>query len=235
MRVAGRRRYMKVHCMFEQSGTFKHEFKKLGYEAYDYDILNEFGETDYVTDLFAEIEEAYQGRPSIFDGVAGDDLILAFFPCVRFEDQITLHFRCQCATQKKWTDERKLEYTMKMQKELTELYCLISKMVIVCLRKGIRMVIENPYSPLHYLTRYWCMEPEVVDTDRTRNGDSMKKPTQYFFINCEPKSNFIFEPLEYVEKTLFSRLKDKNGINRKTRRSMIHPQYANRFIRQYLI
>ena len=37
---------MKVHCMFEQSGTFKNEFKKLGYEAFDYDIQNEFGETD---------------------------------------------------------------------------------------------------------------------------------------------------------------------------------------------
>jgi hypothetical protein len=29
--------------LFEQSGTFKNEFKKLGIEAYDYDILNEYG------------------------------------------------------------------------------------------------------------------------------------------------------------------------------------------------
>lgn len=36
----------KVHCFFEQSGTFKNEFKKLGYEAFDYDIQNNFGETD---------------------------------------------------------------------------------------------------------------------------------------------------------------------------------------------
>lgn len=46
---------MKVHCLFEQSGTFKNQFKKLGYEAYDYDIQNEFGETDFQVDLFAEI------------------------------------------------------------------------------------------------------------------------------------------------------------------------------------
>ena len=46
---------MKAHCLFEQSGTFKNEFKKLGIDAYDYDILNEFGETDYRVDLFAEI------------------------------------------------------------------------------------------------------------------------------------------------------------------------------------
>lgn len=52
---------MVAHCLFEQSGTFKNEFRKLGIEAYDYDILNEFGETDYQIDLFGEIEQAYSG------------------------------------------------------------------------------------------------------------------------------------------------------------------------------
>ena len=47
--------FMIAHCLFEQSGTFKNEFKKLGIESYDYDIQNEFGETDYIVDLFAEI------------------------------------------------------------------------------------------------------------------------------------------------------------------------------------
>lgn len=35
----------KVHCFFEQSGTFKNEFIKLGIPAEDYDIQNNFGET----------------------------------------------------------------------------------------------------------------------------------------------------------------------------------------------
>lgn len=47
---------MKAHCLFEQSGTFKNEFKKLGIEAFDYDILNNFGQTDFQVDLFKEIE-----------------------------------------------------------------------------------------------------------------------------------------------------------------------------------
>lgn len=46
---------MKVHCLFEQLGTFKNEFRKLGINAYDYDIQNEFNQTDYVIDLFKEI------------------------------------------------------------------------------------------------------------------------------------------------------------------------------------
>lgn len=46
---------MRVHCLFEQSGTFKRAFIELGHEAIDYDIQNEFGETDRIVDLFAEI------------------------------------------------------------------------------------------------------------------------------------------------------------------------------------
>ena len=59
------------HCFFEQSGTFKNEFKKLGYKAYDYDILNDFGETDFIIDLFKEIEKAYDNKESIFDKCGG--------------------------------------------------------------------------------------------------------------------------------------------------------------------
>lgn len=74
----------KVHCFFEQSGTFKREFIKLGIPAEDYDIQNNFGETDHVTDLFKAIEDAYDGKPSLFDDVTKDDLIMAFFPCIYF-------------------------------------------------------------------------------------------------------------------------------------------------------
>lgn len=54
MEIKGR-----VHCFFEQSGTFKNEFIKLGIPAEDYDIQNNFGQTDHQIDLFAEIETAY--------------------------------------------------------------------------------------------------------------------------------------------------------------------------------
>ena len=76
----------KVHCFFEQSGTFKNEFKKLGYEAEDYDIQNNFGEADNVVDLFAEIENAYDNKPSLFDNIQKEDLIIAFYPCIYFSD-----------------------------------------------------------------------------------------------------------------------------------------------------
>ena len=61
----------KVHCFFEQSGTFKNEFIKLGITAEDYYIQDNFGETDHKMDLFHEIEDGYNGRPSVFDTIVG--------------------------------------------------------------------------------------------------------------------------------------------------------------------
>lgn len=232
---------MIAHCLFEQSGTFKNEFKKLGYEAYDYDIQNEFGETDYVIDLFSEISGAYDGKQSIFDKIETDDLILAFFPCVRFENQIMLWFRGQSSSQRKWTMERKMRFDMDLLRETLEMYELVNKLFIVCIRKNIRLVMENPYSEEHFLRRYWCYPASVIDKDRRKNGDYYKKPTQYWFLNCKPKNNLIFEPIEYVgihKKWEHRTMKDyfaTGAKNAKTARSMIHPQYANRFIRQYLI
>ena len=56
MEIKGR-----AYCLFEQSGTFKQEFIKLGIPAEDFDIQNNFGQTDHQIDLFAEIEKAYEG------------------------------------------------------------------------------------------------------------------------------------------------------------------------------
>ena len=220
---------MKAHCLFEQSGTFKNEFKKLGIEAYDYDILNDFGETDYQIDLFAEIEKAYGGGCSIFDNIAKEDIVFAFFPCTRFEDQIQLSFRGTMYSIAKWEDERKLEYDLKLHKTLSLLYEKITQMAIVCLRKGLRLIIENPYSTTHYLVKYWALPAKIIDKDRRRRGDLYCKPTQYWFINCEPKSNFVNEALSYNHSE-----KDINHIHG-VARSLIAPEYAERFIKEFIL
>lgn len=219
--------------MFEQSGTFKNEFKALGYESYDYDILNDFGETDYVIDLYNEIDKAYLGNESIFDSISPNDMILAFFPCIRFEDQIILWFNGNAMQQKKWDDKRKLEHDLKLHSELARNYELITKLAIICLNKNIPLIIENPYSEQHYLRRYWAIKAKIIDNDRTLTGDYLKKPTQYWFINCEPKNNFIFEGIDIKKKMTTNQLWWNK--NHKVERSMISKDYANRFIREYII
>ena len=226
---------MVAHCLFEQSGTFKNEFKKLGIEAYDYDILNDYGQTDYQIDLYDEIEKAYRGEQSIFDSMKPDDLILAFFPCTRFEAQILLWFRGEALQEKNFTDIQKLESCLKLHDELSLNYKLITMLAIVILKNNLRMVFENPMSEQHYLTRYWCLKPAVCDKNRRLNGDYMTKPTQYWFIGFEPYQNCVFEPIDYVEYRTHQDMKAKDGKSKTVRRSEIHPQYASRFIRQYLI
>lgn len=231
---------MVVHCFFEQSGVFKNEFINLGYVAYDYDILNDFGETDKIIDLFEEINLAYVGKPSVFDEVKKEDLIFAFFPCTYFSDQSPRHMCCTASQYRNYSIEQKCETAMKRHKKLNLFYEVLNKMVIVCQKKELRLIIENPLSTsgMHYLTHFWCLKPSIVDKDRTKNGDYFKKPTQYWFIGLEPKNNIIDEPLKPVEnlkQRYCTKKSNPLGLSRKVMRSMIHPQYANRFIRQFLI
>lgn len=133
----------KVHCLFEQSGTFKKEFQKLGINAEDYDIRNEFGETDNVVDLFSEIDKAYAGEPSVFDNIGECDLVMAFFPCTRFEAQIQLWFSGNNYGERSWDDEKKLSYAMQLHKELHKMYLLISKLFVLSLRGGGKWLLRT--------------------------------------------------------------------------------------------
>ena len=99
-------RIKKVFCLFEQSGTFKNAFREYGIKAEDYDILNDFNETEHQVDIFAEIDKAYEGKSSIFDEMNPEDLCMAFFPCTRFESQIHLAFRGEAYQQKECSDKK---------------------------------------------------------------------------------------------------------------------------------
>ena len=193
--------------------------------------------------MFTEIENAYSEKASIFDNFTEEDLIMAFFPCVRFENQIMLFFRGQSHTMEKWTMKMKMEHYMKLLGELKHNYDLVNKMFIVCMDRNLRLIMENPYSEEHFLRRYWCYQPSIIDKDRRDNGDYFKKPTQYWYLNIKPSQNLVFEPVDYYDFGVKDVLRNMNmniaqqigAKNRKQARSMISPQYANRFIRQFVL
>ena len=97
---------------------------------------------------------------------------------------------------KNWSIEKKLECDLKLIDGLANNYKLITKLVLLAKRNGFKLIIENPYSKQHFLTRYWALEPGYIDMNRHENGDFYKKPTQYFFVNCKPQNNLLFEPVE---------------------------------------
>lgn len=224
----------KVHCFFEQSGTFKNEFIKMGIPAEDYDIQNNFGETDHQVDLFQAIEDAYSGKPSLFDRVGGADLIIAFFPCI--------YFSClsQMAISWGYTNYRKLSYKEKTQKILERVenrekfFSLAIKMLCVAKERDIRLIMENPWSMQTYLKAIFVMPPTMVDKDRMLRGDYFMKPTAYWFINCEP-THLISEQRD-KEKV---RIIDCKGSGQagicSEERSMISSDYARNFICDFIL
>lgn len=178
--------------------------------------------------MFKEIENCYSGEPSVFDEINSGDMIIAFFPCVRFSQQAILQYKCKNFGMSRWSEIKKLEYTMGRMDECNRLYTLLNKFVIICLTREIPCIIENPYGAQHYLTRYWCLKPNIIDMNRREDGDYYKKPTQYFFIGCSPRHNNIEPCTFFPEKKII----EKSST---IERSLISPQYANRFLRKYVL
>ena len=168
----------------------------------------------------------------MFDEMTKDDIVLAFFPCTMFEEHNAMFFRGDLWQQKNHTAERKLEDAIDRHETLHEFYTLICKLFLVCLRKGLRLVVENPYAQPHYLTLYFPIKPALIDNDRRNNGDKMKKPTQFWFVNFEPKRNLVFEPITYKPVVNVETIK---GADLTRRRSEIEGEYASRFIRQFIL
>lgn len=225
----------KVHCFFEQSGTFKNEFIKLGIPAEDYDIQNNFNQTDYVIDLFTEIENGYENKPSVFDSITKDDLIIAFFPCIYFTGANNpCYFTLNCNNYVNLTLEQKLDTMLERAKNREYFYELIIKLVGICLKRNFRLIIENPYSTTHFLHNNFFKFPTFVDSDRTLRGDYFKKPTGYWFFNCENTMGCSYQRDKEVKTIREAKGSSKGGICSEER-SMISSDYARNFICDFII
>ena len=225
----------KIHCMFEQSGTFKNEFKKLGYEAYDYDIQNNFDETDHVIDLFAEIENGYAGEQSIFDDITSDDLIIAFFPCIYFETIQMLDFSLMRNGTKNKPLEERICYAIDRLRKRTKLHELLYMLTSICSQRGLRLIIENPATAPNYLiTGQNFLPPTIVDKNRMERGDYFKKPTAYWFINCENTQGYSYQN-DKEQKRINDCERSKGDGLCGGERSMISPDYARNFICDFIL
>jgi hypothetical protein len=224
----------KVHCFFEQSGTFKNEFIKLGIPAEDYDIQNNFGETDNVVDLFAEIESAYDGKPSLFDNIRGGDLVLAFFPCIYFSCLSQMAMRFSYRNYQKLSDTEKIIEILKRNENRNIYYGLLLKFVGVCIKKKLRMIFENPWTTDTYLKANFVKNPDVIDSNRMMRGDYFVKPTAYWFFNCEPTNGCTIQNDKKQQHPMWLKKSPQAGVCSEER-SMIHPDYARNFICDFIL
>lgn len=225
----------KVHCFFEQSGTFKREFIKLGIPAEDYDIQNNFGETDHVTDLFKAIEDSYDGKQSLFDDVTKDDLIMAFFPCIYFAGSTNpIYFTLENKNYKALSLRQKFDKMLERNEHRNTFYIILYKMCAVVLGIGAKLIIENPYSTMHFLWHNFLKQPDLIDFDRSMRGDFFKKPTMYWFFNCKPSHSVSIEKDKQIKTVRKSKSAARAGLCSEDR-SMISPDYARNFIADFIL
>lgn len=223
-----------VHCFFEQSGTFKNAFRQLEIPALDYDIENQFGETDLTIDLFAHIDNAYVGQESTFDYISEDQLIIAFFPCIYFNEHNEMYFCGTSYNLRALSRPDKIAAIIHRADMRHYYYVELLKLFYVCEQRHLPLIVENPYNAHHYLRFNFPYKPAVIDMNRTLRGDYFKKPTQYFFLNIEPghgQSLAKIHKMEYIEDKASNPTSGKCSLER----SMISPEYAHNFICDFIL
>lgn len=218
-----------VFCLFEQSGTFKNAFKRIGHKAYDFDMVKT-EHTDFVLDLFKEINNAKDKKEkTIFDSIKKDDLIIAFFPCTFFSDQSQLCSRGDNFGQKAWTQKEKLKYSVDLMNSRAFAYKTLCNLCLVVLERNLKLIIENPAGNCNFLRQFFPIKSKIVIKDRSMYGDNYKKSTQFFFINCEPAF--------HLEKTLQKNRKKVKIVEKEKGfiRSKITGDFADIFISNWVL
>ena len=88
---------------------------------------------------------------------------------------------------------------------------------------------EKNLLEVSHLKQYFPVKPGLVIKDRMEMGDIYKKPTQFFFINCEPKFKLY--------NSCFVKVDDKKTIKKTGgfARSVISLAFAKNFIETYIV
>ena len=108
-------------------------------------------------------------------------------------------------------------------------YTLAVKMVTVAKERGLRLIMENPWTLPHYLKDNFPIAPAWIDNNRMLRGDYFVKPTAYWFVNCEPTHGFTLQNDKH--KKIISECKGGKAAGIcSEERSMISPDYARNFL-----
>lgn len=223
-----------VHCLFEQSGVFKNAFRQLGIGAWDYDIEDRYFEVNIQCDLFTQIDKAFKGLPSALDGITSEDLIMAFFPCVYFNEHNEMYFCNTSYTLRGLSPEERIRAIIERSEKRQFFYRKVLQLIAICEERKLKMVIENPYNAHHYWRFNFPNYPKVIDMNRTLRGDYFKKPTQYIFVGFHPGHGVSLNKIRRAEK-VENKPSSKNSGMCSIERSIMSPEYAHNFICDFIL
>lgn len=244
----------KFHLLFEQSGTFRDVMRNNGHDALCYDIQNEYGKTDVVIDLFAEIDREYDNlihnaKPeftpahTMFTDMNPDkDFIISFFPCTYFTNLNELRFKLWTGGKQYPMTPDRVQATIRRTHDRARTFELWTKFCFIVQELGIPTIIENPRGVgdgRNYLMLYSHWQPSWTDTNRRNFGDKFVKPTLYFAINFDMVEEFQMFTQHTDYKVIGSQHKRTRTPNvpkaRGTKeRSEITHEYAQKFYERFL-
>lgn len=174
------------------------------------------------------------GEVSVFDTISCDDLIIAFFPCIYFCETSQCAFRFWHFNYRKLTVKEMTDKILQRSKDREYFYSLAIKLCSIVKQRNLKLVMENPWSGIGYLRNNFVEDPKIIDTDRTLRGDYYKKPTAYWFINCEPTNGCSNQKPKEVKTIRKTKGSNKAGLCGEER-SMISPDYARNFICDFIL
>lgn len=175
-----------------------------------------------------------RGGASLFDKINSDDLIIAFYPCIYFCEKSQVAVFLSYINYRALNTEEKIKKILDRVKIREDFYSRLIKFCAICLRKNIRMIFENPYTQPHYLKSNFLKNPDVIDNNRMLRGDYYKKPTAYWFWNCEPTNGFSHQEDKEQKRIMDAKAGVKAGVCSEER-SLISSDYARNWICDFVI
>lgn len=181
-------------------------------------------------------KHTWGGAESVFNSITYNDLIMAFFPCIYFETIQQLYFCLSKHDLKGKSKCFQIQEAMRRLDKRTEFHKLLYKLLYVVYDKGLRLIIENPATEPNYLiTGQNFPKATFIDKNRMLRGDVFKKPTAYWFINCEPTKGHVTIQMDKQQKRIDCCKASPVAGLCSEERSMIHPDYARNFICDFII
>jgi hypothetical protein len=129
----------------------------------------------------------------------------------------------------------RIDDALERLKKRTQYHALLYMLVRNCSAMNLRLIIENPATtPCYLVGQQNFIKPSVVDKNRMLRGDYFKKPTAYWFINCEPTHGFTHQCDKQQKIVNDCKPAPRAGLCSEER-SMISPDYARNFICDFIL
>lgn len=171
---------------------------------------------------------------SVWDSISCDDLVLAFFPCIYFNATSQMLFSFTHRNYRNLSVLQKANEILKRSEKREQYFRLAVMMMAVAHDRGIRLIMENPWSEQTFLKANFVSAPTMIDSNRMLRGDYYVKPTAYWFVNCIPTQGSSIQN-DKEKRTIIGEKPLKGGGICNTDRSMISPDYARNFVCDFIL